>query len=396
MEHKRVYGIDLGTTYSCISYVESSGKPIVVQNAEGDLTTPSVVYFETKDNIVVGKAAKEVAEVYPDQVVSRVKRLMGDPKIKVLQHGEEYIPQRISAAILRKIVGDAEKIMQVKIEDVVITCPAYFGINQREATKQAGELAGLNVRAIINEPTAAALAYGFEQGKDQTLLIYDLGGGTFDVTILRIEGNSFTVVASDGNDRLGGVDWDELLARHFAASLEDVSGTPRDEIIKDKETLQQLLVKAEEAKIALSSATNRKVVVTHDASRAVVNLSRDEFDRLTHDLLEKTIQYTKQALQAAKEKGAQTIDKVLLVGGSSYMPQVMNRVKKEFSCDVLLTDPNQIVAKGAALYALREQVIDELAPVPGAPPVAPDSPEGDRRIRRWPGRLAPIPKTCVV
>lgn len=365
---KRVYGIDLGTTYSCISYVDSSGRPTVVANSEGDQTTPSVVYFETPQNIVVGKSAKDVASLFPDQVVSMVKRCMGQAGWKKEVGSEIYTPQRISSQVLRKIVKDAAEVVGEPIEEVVITCPAYFGINEREATREAGILAGLNVRAIINEPTAAAIAYGMQQAGDQTVMVYDLGGGTFDVTIITLKEGNITVIATDGNHQLGGGDWDECIVRHFASCFEQQTGTSMDDLLRDKETYNTLLLNAEKCKVLLTSRESVKEVVRHETSRADVVLERAKFNELTQALLEQTIALTNQSLEKAAEKGVRKSDigRVLLVGGSTYMPQVEARVKQEFSCPVERKDPNLIVAKGAALYGLREQLADELAPVTGA------------------------------
>jgi molecular chaperone DnaK (HSP70) len=365
---KRVYGIDLGTTYSCIAYVDQNGQPTVIPNKEGDSTTPSVVYFETPNNIVVGKAAKDVASLYPDQVVSMVKRCMGKAGWTKAVGAENYSPQRISSYVLRKLVEDARDHVGGPIEDVVITCPAYFGINEREATREAGVIAGLNVRAIINEPTAAAIAYGMQQAGDQTVLVYDLGGGTFDVTIIAIKGGNITVVATDGDHELGGGDWDEYIVRHFASCFGLETGTPEDELLKDKETLNALRLAAERLKILLTTRASVEDRVVHQTGRAKVMLTREKFDELTRDKLERTVTLTNQALERAAEKGVRKgdIGKVLLVGGATYMPQVEARVRQEFTCPVERRDPNLIVAKGAALYGLREQLADELAPVTGA------------------------------
>ncbi len=200
---KRVYGIDLGTTYSAIAYVDEHGKPVVVPNQESERITPSVVLFDG-ENIIVGNTAKESAKVEPHRVVSRIKQHMGDPNFVFQYEGQAFGPEDISSFILRKVVGDAEIALSDKITDVVITCPAYFGTPEREATANAGRLAGLNVRAILNEPTAAAIAYGLEQGEDQTVLVYDLGGGTFDITMIEINDRLIRVICTGGDHRLGG------------------------------------------------------------------------------------------------------------------------------------------------------------------------------------------------
>ncbi|HEY2291003.1 MAG TPA: Hsp70 family protein, partial [Thermoanaerobaculia bacterium] len=253
MSGKRVYGIDLGTTYSCIAHVDEHGKPVVLQNAEGESTTPSVVFFESKDNVVVGQAAKEVVSIHTDLCVSTVKRAMGDPHWEREFYGHVYKPQDISSFILRKVVGDAEKIIGEKIEDVVITCPAYFGVNEKEATKQAGVLAGLNVLYVIPEPTAAALAYGIEQDQDQVILVYDLGGGTFDITLIEIKAGAINVICTGGDHQLGGKDWDDAVVSYFTQKFEESTGTPADSLLEDQETYQELLNAAEKCKKMLSS-----------------------------------------------------------------------------------------------------------------------------------------------
>lgn len=366
-EATRVYGIDLGTTYSCISYVDEHGKPCVVPNAEGQLTTPSVVYFESPDNIVVGNSAKEVASLYPDQVVSTVKRFMGDPTWSFAHGSREYTPQEISAFILRKLVADAEVQVGSKISDVVITCPAYFGLNQKEATKQAGQLADLNVRYVIPEPTAAAVAYGMEQAssEEKTVVVYDLGGGTFDVTVLTIKEKAIHVICTGGDHQLGGKDWDRAIATWFASQFSETCGVDIDRVLNDAETLQELLNAAETAKLALSSRATYKYRVQFEADRTTVELTRERFEELTADLLSRTMQLTDELLKVAESKGYGKVDTVLMVGGSTYMPHIMQAVKAKFSCDVRQFDPNQAVAKGAALFGfscfLKESVKNHVA-----------------------------------
>jgi molecular chaperone DnaK (HSP70) len=348
-----VYGIDLGTTHSCIAAVDESGRPIVYANSNGDFTTPSVVYFESESNVVVGQDAKDIAALFPKFVVSMVKRSMGMDGWKYEHGGQCYRPEQITAFILRKVVQDAEAIVGRKIEDVVITCPAYFGVNQREATKQAGQLAGLNVIAIIPEPTAAAIAHGLLQKNDQSILAYHLGGGTFDLTAIKIENGAITVVATDGDRCLGGDDWDNVVVRYFARCFENEIGTPADELLADADTYQFLLLAAEKCKKALSTKNSVKQPIQHGTEKIVVEFKRDKFDELTRPLLDRTIVLLRKVLDTAKSKGLTNFDKVLLVGGSTYMPQVQQRIKQEMACEILQTDPNQIVAKGAAIYGLK-------------------------------------------
>ena len=353
MSGKRVYGIDLGTTYSCIAHVDEHGKPVVLQNAEGDSTTPSVVYFESTDNIVVGQAAKEVVSIHPDLCVSTVKRSMGDPHWERTFYGQAYKPQDVSSFILRKLVGDAEKVTGDRIENVVITCPAYFGVNEKEATRQAGLVAGLNVLYVIPEPTAAALAYGIEQTENQVVLVYDLGGGTFDITLIEIKGGEITVICTGGDHQLGGKDWDDAVVSYFAERFSEATGTPADALLEDMETYQELLNLAEKCKKMLSSRQSVTESIRFGGERIKVDLTRETFDRITAQYLERTLSLTDQELEKARRKGYDRIDKLLLVGGSTYMPQVIESVKKRFPFEVRQFDPNQAVAKGAAIFGYK-------------------------------------------
>lgn len=355
MSNHRVFGIDLGTTYSCIAHVDEHGKPVVLPNKEGDLTTPSVVYFEGPDSIVVGKAAKEVAAVEPDQVVSAVKRMMGDADWEFDAFEQTYKPQDISSFILRKVVEDAELALGgEKIEKVVITCPAYFGINEKEATKQAGIIAGLDVLYVIPEPTAAALCYGIDQSDHQTVLVYDLGGGTFDVTVIDIRDGAIDVVCTGGDHQLGGKNWDEALVRYLAEQFSKETGIAIDDLLDDLETYQELLNDAEEVKKTLSTRQSTSRPVRFGGKRVKVELSRETFDEITAQYLQRTLSLTEQEIEKAKAQGHPKIDKLLLVGGSTYMPQVMAAVEERFAGrDILQFDPNQAVAKGAALYGFK-------------------------------------------
>jgi molecular chaperone DnaK (HSP70) len=370
MTTERIYGIDLGTTYSCIAYVDENGRPVTVANFEGDLTTPSVVYFETPDNISVGRHAKNASKLEPEKVVAFVKRSMGDPTFSFEAHGETYTPESVSSLVLRKVVGDASRALGEKIEKVVITCPAYFGIAQREATKQAGKLAGLEVVEILNEPTAAAISYGMDKlEQDANVLVYDLGGGTFDITVIAMKageggarGKEIRVVVTGGNHTLGGKDWDDRLINHFAEQFmlqHPTAGDPRD----DAASLQDLALAAEEAKKGLSDRGRWPFMVNHGGQRARVELTREQFEELTGDLVEQTVDLTRQLLAEAADKGVTRIDQVLLVGGSSKMPVVARRLKEAFGFEATLYDPDQAVAKGAALRGFQIHVgqkIDEL------------------------------------
>lgn len=365
MDSQRVYGIDLGTTYSCIAYVdEASGKPSLVPNSEGELITPSVVLFEDADTRVVGREAKRTAVLDADRVVEMVKRNMGAADWRWPFEGEEYSAEEISSYILRKIADDTAAHTGIQPTDVVITCPAYFGIAEREATAKAGQLAGLNVLEIINEPTAAAIAYGLHDHSDQVVLVYDLGGGTFDISVIAVKDGSVTVVATTGDHNLGGRNWDEQVVQHLAQEWMRETGSS-DDPTKSRETLQDLWGAAEAAKRALTPRTETKVAISHDGQRAAVTLTRDQFDQLTQHLLENTITMTKSALEMAKEQGHGKIDRLLLVGGSTRMPQVAARLRQEFGLEPQLHDPDQSVAMGAAIYgqklAIGQRIRTELA-----------------------------------
>jgi molecular chaperone DnaK len=374
---KRVYGIDLGTTYSAIAYVDEHGKPVVVPNQESERITPSVVLFDG-ENIIVGNTAKESAKVEPHRVVSRIKQHMGDPNFVFQHEGQAFGPEDISSFILRKVVGDAEIALSEKITDVVITCPAYFGTPEREATANAGRLAGLSVRAILNEPTAAAIAYGLEQGEDQTVLVYDLGGGTFDITMIEIKDRLIRVICTGGDHRLGGALWDEAvvmyLAEQFRTQTEEASD-PLD----DPEVLNDLFLQAERGKKTLTQREKAPFRVTHAGQQARVELDRAKFEEITKHLLDRTIELTHEMLADARAKGDAHFDKIILVGGATRMPQVRDRLVAEFNSEPEIYDPDEAVAKGASLYALRESLVDEVQdilaterPANGAPAEALD------------------------
>jgi molecular chaperone DnaK len=357
---KRVYGIDLGTTYSAIAYVDEHGKPVVVPNQESERITPSVVLFDG-DNVIVGNTAKEAAKVEPHRVVSRVKQNMGDPHFVFEHEGQAYSPEDISSFVLRKVVGDAEVALggEEKITDVVITCPAYFGTDEREATANAGRLAGLNVRAILNEPTAAAIAYGLEQGEDQTVLVYDLGGGTFDVTMIEIKDRLIRVICTGGDHRLGGALWDEAVVLFLAEEFRKQTGEESDPM-DDPEVLNDLFLQAERGKKTLTQRDKAPFRVTHAGQQARVELERPQFEAITRHLLDRTVELTREMLSDAKVKGFEKYDKIILVGGATRMPQVRDRIVAEFAVEPESYDPDEAVAKGAALYGLKESLQDEV------------------------------------
>jgi molecular chaperone DnaK (HSP70) len=355
---KRVYGIDLGTTYSAIAYVDEHGKPVIVPNQESERITPSVVLFDG-ENVIVGNTAKESAKVEPHRVVSRIKQHMGDPNFVFEHEGQVYSPEDLSSFILRKVVGDAEIALGEKITDVVITCPAYFGVDEREATANAGKLAGLNVRAILNEPTAAAIAYGLEQGEDQTVLVYDLGGGTFDITMIEIKDRLIRVICTGGDHRLGGTLWDEAIVMHLADQFKVQTGLDNDPM-DDPEVLNDLFLQAERGKKTLTQREKAPFRVTHAGQQARVELDREKFEEITKHLLDRTVELTYEMLADAKAKGYELFDKIILVGGATRMPQVGNRLVAELGKEPEVFDPDESVAKGAALYGLKEALEDEV------------------------------------
>jgi molecular chaperone DnaK (HSP70) len=343
-----IFGIDLGTTYSCIAYVDEYGITHVVSNIEGDRTTPSVVQFNGEERII-GKEAKNSSMLEPDNTVDMVKRFMGKEGFSFEHEGTSYRPEEISSYILRKLVQDAEQQTGYQIKDVVITCPAYFGILEREATKVAGEIAGLNVRSIINEPTAAAICYGVHEEADQKVLVYGLGGGTFDITVIKIEGGNITVVCTEGDHHLGGGNWDETIVTYLAQQWQEETGSSEDPL-ESPETLQELYVRAEDAKKTLAQRAETSIAVMHDMQRKKISLNRETFDELTESLLERTIELTKIAIAEAKKRGVEDFDQILMVGGSTKMPQVARRLQEEFGKKPIFCEPDEVVAKGAAIF----------------------------------------------
>ena len=331
------------------------------------------MYFEDAQTRVVGKEAKNIAVLEPDSVIDLVKRSMGAASWRWSFAGTDYSAEEISSYILRKVVDDAEANLGQRPKDVVITCPAYFGIPEREATAMAGQIAGLNVLEIINEPTAAAISYGLHDNQNQVVLVYDLGGGTFDVSIIEIKDGSVSVVATGGDYELGGRDWDEEVVKYLSQAWMTETGASEDPSAS-AETLQELWRRAEEAKRSLSARTETKVQVSHGGQSAAVTLTRDKFDELTAHLLANTITLTRQTIETARELGYPVIDKFLLVGGSTKMPQVSERLQQEFGGEQQLHEPDQSVAKGAAVYgqklAIGRKIAIEIAKQLGTSPEA--------------------------
>ncbi|MFD1526659.1 molecular chaperone DnaK, partial [Halolamina salina] len=351
MASNKILGIDLGTTNSAMAVMEG-GDPEIIVNSEGDRTTPSVVAFSDDGERLVGKPAKNQAIQNPDDTIASIKRHMGEEEYTVEADGEEYTPEQISAMILQKLKRDAEEYLGDEVEKAVITVPAYFNDKQRQATKDAGEIAGFEVERIVNEPTAASMAYGLDDDSDQTVLVYDLGGGTFDVSILDLGGGVYEVVATNGDNDLGGDDWDEALMDHLADEFENEHGI---DLREDRQALQRLKDAAEEAKIELSNkketTVNLPFITATDSGPVHLeqSITRATFESLTNDLIERTTEPTEQALEDAGYT-KNDIDEVILVGGSTRMPQVHEQVEELVGQEPKKNvNPDEAVALGAAI-----------------------------------------------
>ena len=346
----KIIGIDLGTTNSCVAVMEG-GQPVVIVNSDGARTTPSVVGFAKNGERLIGETAKRQAITNPDNTISSIKRHMGE-NYKVNIEGKAYSPQEISAMVLQKLKADAESYLGETVSEAVITVPAYFNDAQRQATKDAGKIAGLDVKRIINEPTAAALAYGLDNEKEQKIMVYDLGGGTFDVSIIEIGEGVIEVLATNGDNRLGGDDFDQKITDYMISEFKKQEGV---DLSTDKMALQRLKEAAEKAKKELSSATTTNInlpfitATSEGPKHFDMNLTRAKFDELTHDLVERT---TVPVQNALKDAGitASELGQVLLVGGSTRIPAVQDKVKqltgKEPSKSL---NPDECVAIGASI-----------------------------------------------
>ena len=348
----KIIGIDLGTTNSCVAVMEG-GEPVVIANSEGARTTPSVVGFTKTGDRLVGQVAKRQAITNPENTVASIKRFMGTDH-KVTLNGKEYTPQQVSAMILQKLKADAEAYLGEPVTEAVITVPAYFNDSQRQATKDAGTIAGLNVKRIINEPTAASLAYGIDKEEDQKIMVYDLGGGTFDVSIIEMGDGVTEVLATNGDTHLGGDDFDERIINWMADAFQTENGI---DLRKDKMAAQRLKEAAEKAKIELSSAMSSQInlpFITADATgpkHLDMTLTRAKFNELTADLVDRTMGPVRKALQDAGLRPSD-LKKVLMVGGSTRIPAVYDAVKKELNCEPFKgINPDECVAMGAALQA---------------------------------------------
>ncbi|MDR1643574.1 MAG: molecular chaperone DnaK [Clostridiales bacterium] len=346
----KIIGIDLGTTNSCVAVMEG-GQPVVIANTEGMRTTPSIVGFTKAGERLVGETAKRQAITNPDNTVSSIKRKMGSD-YKVSINGKGYSPQEISAMILQKMKADAEGYLGETVTEAVITVPAYFTDSQRQATKDAGKIAGLDVKRIINEPTAAALSYGLDNEKEQKIMVYDLGGGTFDVSVIDIGDGVIEVLATSGNNRLGGDDFDERVIKHLVAEFKKAEGI---DLSQDKMAVQRLKEAAEKAKKELSTVTSTNInlpfiTMNQDGPKHLdITLTRAKFEELIHDLVDATAGPVRTALKDADIQASE-LDKVLLVGGSTRVPAVQELVKKLTGKEPFKgINPDECVALGASI-----------------------------------------------
>ncbi len=360
MTEEYCIGIDLGTTYSCLAYVDDDGQPVVDKNFEQEETTPSVVLFNENGEIIVGSPAKDMSIMYPaDRTVTAIKRKMGTDYSVVIDD-VKYTPVTLSATILKKMINDFNDNHACSVRKAVITCPAYFGNEEREATKMAGKVAGLEDVTIINEPTAAAISFGFGHGggERKRILVYDLGGGTFDVTVLEIDGKSFTAIATDGERLLGGKDWDAALTKIILRKIAEQSGIEEEDIEADEDVRQTLLLDSETLKKRLSTAESTKGTLSVGGKKVIYTVTRSEFDTATKPLIQTTVDIIGRVLNS-KGLSAADIDSMLLVGGSSRMPQVRENISAAFpDMDIEIYDPDQSVAKGAALLCKSNDIVD--------------------------------------
>jgi molecular chaperone DnaK len=348
-------GIDLGTTFSVVAYLDPRGKPETIRNSEGDLTTPSVVFFD-HDQPIVGKEAVKISTMEPENVVRCAKREVGKDFFHQSIRDEQLPPEVIQALVLKKLKDDAE-IKLGEISKAVVTVPAFFNEPRRKSTQDAGQLAGLEVIDIINEPTAAAIAYGVQQGflsesgatqRQERILIYDLGGGTFDVTLLDIKGHQYNAIATAGDVFLGGIDWDQRIIDHLAEQFQQEHGV---DLREDPVALQTLIQDAEDAKRSLSQRDSINIGVNHGGQRLRIKLARSEFESMTEDLLQRTL-FTTQKLLERANCAWDELTRVLLVGGASRMPMVQEMLEKQSATPVDRSlDPDECVAHGAAIYA---------------------------------------------
>jgi len=351
-------GIDLGTTYSCVSYVDENGQVKIIDNSEGEQITPSVVYFAENGEITVGSTARQEGGLTPDRLVERVKNHMGNPNFTITQNGTDYSASAVSAIILKKLVRDAKTFFGgEEIEGAIITCPAYFGEAARAATKAAGEAAGLNVLMILDEPVAAGLAYGNSRHEDmqKTVLIYDLGGGTFDCTVLKIDfvgsSKNMNVITTDGDHQLGGKDWDARLAEYLRNEFAQRKGASIEDMENDAELRAWFSENTEKAKKLLTSRDTTALTVPFNGDKEKIEITREAFDNATSAELDRTILLIDKMLSNKGLTMANDIDEIILVGGSTRMPQVQLKLEQSYGKPISTYEPDKAVAMGAALVA---------------------------------------------
>lgn len=372
----QVFGIDLGTTYSAIARINELDQPEVLLNYDSSPTTPSVVYFEDEDNVVVGAEAKRVQLTDPENACSLIKRHMGTAYPQEFR-GQDYTPESISALILKELVSIANSELGVNVSKVVITVPAYFGIQHKEATRQAGQIAGLDVIGIVTEPVAAALSLRAGGDQPETLLVYDLGGGTFDTTILQAAPGRIEVIAIDGNKTLGGADWDEALAQLIADKFVAQAALGDENPRLDAEFEIELLNQAEETKKSLTKKETATVRCRYQDRDEMVSVSRTDFEAATRHLVAQTIEISQRVLDAAHKKvPGLKVERVLLVGGSSKMPMIEAALRDQLGWNPESTSFDLAVARGAAIYG--QAAIEEILSTEGE--VAPPPPDADEKF----------------
>jgi molecular chaperone DnaK len=350
------FGIDLGTTNSCVGHIDDVGRAAVIKSALGEDTTPSAVYFESPRHAVVGRTARNAALIAPELVAQHVKRDMGQG-VEYTFHGKPHTPEMVSAVILKELARGVEENIGQVVRDVVITVPANFGVAEREATRRAGQFAELNVLDLLAEPVAAALHYQAVTGAgpgERHILVYDLGGGTFDTTVIRVDGDDIAVVCTDGDARLGGADWDAIIVNYFLDKFAD--GHPGLRPREDASFMQDLTIAVERLKEDLSSVQSRRHVMRFGGAVCHFDFSRDELEKLTQGLLDKTIAVTERTIAAARDQGVTRFDDVLLVGGMTRMPAVARALNDRLGLTARLHQPDFAVAKGAALFALTRTI----------------------------------------
>lgn len=345
---REALGIDLGTTNSAVAKVEADGRVVILPNANGDDITPSVVYFNSGRDVTVGSEAKETLAIEPNNGVALVKRLMGTDA-PIMIRGQSHTPESISALILKQLVAAATS---EKNPQVVITVPAYFGTREREATYQAAAIAELDVLALLDEPVAAAIHYGLHEGKNQTILVYDLGGGTFDTTVLRVDQGNVTVLATDGHNALGGADVDARLVEVVLARMEPrLPAKEYEAFLEDAGSMGQLTMDVETVKRSLSSRTSQQMMIRTPNDVITVTITRSDLEDACRDLFEQTSLIVDRVLEATAAKAAGSVDEVIMVGGSSRIPSLAHQLRARFGTEPKLVEPDLAVAKGAAGYA---------------------------------------------